>query len=192
LEIKIRGRNIDVTSTTRAYVDKNFDRLSWHLPQIKDATMEIDKTASRSGEDRFIVQLTLGVKGQTLRAQRRASTVYEAVDASVDVMDRQIRRYKGRRYRSNQDRKALRDLPDGMAPEPDELVPSPDEMEDMPTKVVRRKRFPMIAMTVDHAIEEMELLHHSFYLFRNLETGSYSVVYQREDGDYGLIDPIVA
>jgi len=48
----------------------------------------------------------------------------------------------------------------------------------------------MIAMTVDDAIAEMEMLNHNFYLFRNVEIGSYSVVYQREDGDYGLIDPI--
>ena len=63
-------------------------------------------------------------------------------------------------------------------------------MEDMPIKVVRRKRFPMIGMTVDDAIAEMELLNHSFYLFRSVETGNYSVVYRREDGDYGLIEPI--
>jgi putative sigma-54 modulation protein len=50
----------------------------------------------------------------------------------------------------------------------------------------------MVAMTVDDAIAEMELLNHSFYLFRNVGTGSYSVVYRREDGDYGLIDPIEA
>ena len=69
-------------------------------------------------------------------------------------------------------------------------MPAPDEMEEFTTKVVRRKQFPMIAMTVDDAIAEMEMLNHNFYLFRNVEIGSYSVVYQREDGDYGLIDPI--
>ncbi len=190
MDIKIHGRNVDISDNIQNYVDKKFNRLSRHLPQMMDATAEIKRTSSRAGEDRIAVQITLSVKGQVLRAQRRGSTVREAVDTAVDVMDRQIRRYKGRRYRSNQQRKSLRDLPDGLVPEPDEEAPSPDEMEDMPIKVVRRKRFPMVSMTVDDAIAEMELLNHSFYLFRNVETGSYSVVYQREDGDYGLIDPI--
>ena len=190
MDIKIHGRNVEITNDVQSYVDKKFSRLVRHLPQMLDANAEIRRTSSRSGDDRFAVQLTLMVKGQVLRAQRRGSTVSEAVDTAVDVMDRQIRRYKGRRYRSNQQRTSLRDLPDGLAPEPDEETPSPEEMEDMPIKVVRRKRFPMIGMTVDDAIAEMELLNHSFYLFRSVETGSYSVVYRREDGDYGLIEPI--
>ncbi len=190
MDIKIHGRNVDISNDIQSYLDKKFNRLSRHLPQMMDATAEIKRTSSRAGDDRIAVQITLTVKGQVLRAQRRGSTVREAVDTAVDVMDRQIRRYKGRRYRSNQQRKSLRDIPDGLVPEPDEEAPSPDEMEDMPIKVVRRKRFPMVSMTVDDAIAEMELLNHSFYLFRNVETGSYSVVYQREDGDYGLIDPI--
>ena len=98
------------------------------MPQMLDATMEFSTTGSRSGEDRFVVQMTLAVKGQTLRAQRRAPTLYEAVDTATDIMDRQIRRYKGRRYRSNQERKALRNLPDGLAPQLDEEMPAPDEM----------------------------------------------------------------
>lgn len=190
MDIKIHGRNVDISNDIQSYLDKKFNRLSRHLPQMMDATAEIKRTSSRAGDDRIAVQITLTVKGQVLRAQRRGSTVREAVDTAVDVMDRQIRRYKGRRYRSNQQRKSLRDIPDGLVPEPDEEAPSPDEMEDMPIKVVRRKRFPMVSMTVDDAIAEMELLNHSFYLFRNVETGSYSVVYRREDGDYGLIDPI--
>ena len=190
MEIKIHGRSLEITDDIQSYVDKKFNRLSRHLPQMLDATAEIKRTSSRSGDDRFVVQLTLMVKGQVLRAQRRGSTVSEAVDTAVDVMDRQIRRYKGRRYRSKQERKSLRDLPDGLVQEPDEEPPPPGEMEDMPIKVVRRKRFPMIGMTVDDAIAEMELLNHNFYLFRSVETGSHSVVYQREDGDYGLIEPI--
>ena len=192
MEIKIHGRDVEISDDIKGYVDKKFNRLSRHLPQMMDATAEIKRTSSRSGDDRIVVQLTLTVKGQVLRAQRRGSTVSEAVDTAVDVMDRQIRRYKGRRYRSNQQRESLRDLTDGFAPEPDEEIPAPDEIEEMRIKVVRRKRFPMVGMTVDDAIAEMELLNHSFYLFRSVETGNYSVVYRREDGDYGLIEPIEA
>ena len=190
MEIKIHGRNVQITQGIRSYVDRKFDRLSRHLPQIMDATAEVAKTGSRSGGDRYVVQLTLMVKGQILRAQRRGSTVHEAVDTAVDVMDRQIRRYKGRRYRSNQERESLRYPSDSLASDMDEDVPSIDEMEEMPINVARRKKFAVVSMTVDDAITEMELLHHNFYLFRSVETGSYSVVYRRHEGDYGLIEPI--
>ena len=91
-------------------------------------------------------------------------------------MDRQIRRYEGKTYRSQQGKRARRDIPEGLAPEPEEEVAPLNEIEDLETKVVRRKRFPMIARTVDDTITEMELPHHSFYLFSNVETGSHSVV----------------
>ena len=190
MEIKIHGRNVQITQGIRSYVDRKFDRLSRHLPQIMDATAEVAKTGSRSGGDRYVVQLTLMVKGQILRAQRRGSTVHEAVDTAVDVMDRQIRRYKGRRYRSRQERESLRYPSDSLTSDMDEDVPSIDEMEEMPINVARRKKFAVVSMTVDDAITEMELLHHNFYLFRSVETGSYSVVYRRHEGDYGLIEPI--
>ncbi len=189
MEIKIHGRDLEITDDIEGYIGKKFSRLVRHLPQMLDATAEIRQTSSRSGGDRFTAQLTLTAKGQVLRAQRRGSTVAEAVDTAVDIMDRQIRRYKGRRYRSNQQRRSLRDVPDGLVPELEDEMPSADEMEEMSIKVVRRKRFPMVGMTVDDAIAEMELLNHSFYLFRNVETGVYSVVYRRHDGDYGLIEP---
>ena len=189
MEIKIHGRNVQITQGIRSYVDKKFDRLSRHLPQIMDATAEIAKTGSRSGGDRYVVQLTLMVKGQILRAQRRGSTVHEAVDTAVDVMDRQIRRYKGRRYRSSQERESLRHPSDSLTSDMDEDLPSTDEMEEMPIEVVRRKKFAVEDMTVHDAIFQMELRHHDFYLFRSVETGSYGVVYRRHDGDYGLIEP---
>lgn len=190
MEIKIHGRNVQITQGIRSYVDKKFDRLSRHLPQIMDATAEITKTGSRSGGDRYVVQLTLMVKGQTLRAQRRGSTVHEAVDTAVDVMDRQIRRYKGRRYRSSQERESLRYASDSLPPDPDEDLPPIDEMEEMSINVARRKTFTVVGMTVEDAIVKMELLNHDFYLFLCSETDRYSVVYRREEGDYGLIEAI--
>ena len=88
MKIKVNGRDVEITDDIQSYVDKKFNRLSRHLPQMMDATMEIKRTSSRSGDDRIVVQLTLTVKGQVLRAQRRGSTVSEAVDTAVDVMDR--------------------------------------------------------------------------------------------------------
>ena len=67
-----------------------------------------------------------------------------------------------------------------------ELIPGDG---DESVKVVRTKRFPMKPMNVAEAILEMELLSHSFFLFNNMDNGQYCVVYRRQDGDYGLIEP---
>ncbi|MDE2715657.1 MAG: HPF/RaiA family ribosome-associated protein, partial [Chloroflexota bacterium] len=59
MDIKIHGRNVEITDDIESYVGKKFNRLSRHLPQMMDATTEIKRTSSRSGDDRFVVQLTL-------------------------------------------------------------------------------------------------------------------------------------
>ena len=73
-----------------------------------------------------------------------------------------------------------------------EGLPELDAADDAPTVedggIVRTKRFPMRPMSVDEAITKMDLLSHTFFLFHNIETDLYSVVYRREDGDYGLIE----
>ena len=66
MNIKVNGRDVEITDDIQSYVDKKFNRLSRHLPQMMDATAEIKRTSSRSGDDRIVVQLTLTVKGQVL------------------------------------------------------------------------------------------------------------------------------
>jgi putative sigma-54 modulation protein len=72
-------------------------------------------------------------------------------------------------------------------PEPDLL---PDDEEDLVLgRVVREKRFPIQVMSVEEAVEQMELLDHNFFLFHDGEEGGYALLYRRRDGDYGLIRP---
>ena len=62
--------------------------------------------------------------------------------------------------------------------------------EEPPTgTIIRTKRFSMTSMHVEDAIEEMEMLSHSFFLFYNLDSQEYNVVYRRHDGNYGLLQP---
>ena len=111
------------------------------------------------------------------------------MDAVTDVMDRQIRRYKTRVSKSH-GRESVRTR--GPAPEANAELPN-EIQEDAGVaefgQVVRSKRFPMKPMAVEDAIVEMELLDHDFFLFKNIETEGFNVIYKRHDGDYGLIEP---
>ena len=109
-------------------------------------------------------------------------------------MDRQIRRYKGKVYRSEQGRRAGRS---GSIAGAESEVTALDEAqaaEDLleAPEVVRSKRFLMTLMTVEEAITEMEMLSHRFFLFYNSEAEQYDVVYCRQDGAYGVIEPELA
>ncbi len=188
MELRIYAKNINVDDRTEAYVRKKFDRLKRHLSAITDAKLEVSRTSSRSQDDRVVAQMTLAVKGNVLRAQERGANVFAAVDSVADVLDRQIGRFKTRVYRSEQSRRAARAASArGREPGP---PPIEDDAEgEAESRVVRAKRFRMNPMSVADAIDQMDMLSHQFFLFYNAETDEYNVVYQRRDGDYGVIEP---
>ena len=190
MEIKIQARNIDLNLNAEQYIQKKFDRLERHLPNLDDAKMEVSMTQARATRDRVQAQMTLHISGYTLRGQDNGVNLFAAVDAVTDVVDRQIRRFKGKVYRSSQARKSrsgLRDIP------PEAIIEMPDADEEEAIEeigqVVRTKRHAMPPMAVEDAILQMEMLSHSFFLFFNMDTDEYNVAYRRHDGDYGVIEP---
>ena len=197
MEMQILSRNMRLSGNSEEYIQKKVARLERHLREQAEARLELRRTARRSETDRFVAQMTINASGATLRGQETGLTLFAAVDAVTDVMDKQIRRYKGRAYRTSQARRSARSqamredvgaLLDDVAA--DEEEDREESLEEMGT-VVRVKRFSMKPMTVEDAIMEMELLDHDFFLFHNAETDRHSVVYRRTDGDYGVIEPEV-
>ncbi len=192
MDVKIYAKNLDLNAETEAYIHKRFSRLERHLKSISDAKLEVSKTAARAQPDRITAQLTLKTGGTTLRGQETGLNLFAAIDAVTDIMDRQIRRYKGKVYRSSKAKKTARiqdAIVEAQLPAQDDDAEDEEESSTDFGKVVRTKRFPMKPMTVDDAVFEMELLSHDFFLFRNTDTNEYNVVYRRHDGDYGIIEP---
>ena len=188
MELKIYAKNINIDDRTEDYIRKKFDRLKRHLSAMTDAKLEVSRTSSRSQNDRVVAQMTLAVKGNVLRAQERDVNLFAAIDSVADVLDRQIRRFKTRVYRSEQSRRAARAASArGLEPGPSPIEDDAENESD--SRVVRAKRFRMSPMSVADAIDQMDMLSHEFFLFYNVETDEYNVVYQREDGDYGIIEP---
>ena len=185
MELQINAKQIKLTPESRDYILKKYARLERHLKGLSDARLEISGTSARSKDDRVVVQMTLSAGRHILRGQERGPDLYSAVDAVTDVMDRQIRRYKGKVYRTEQARKAGRAESRREMPVEAEQVSGGGDGEP---RVVRTKRFSVTPMSVQDAIDQMELLSHSFFIFYNVETEEYNVVYRRRDGDYGVIE----
>ena len=137
-----------------------------------DATAKITATVEKNQK---ICEITLIKKSMIFRAQERSDDLEDALDLCVDSLIRQIRKNKTRIE------KKLRDVSFD-----DVLAEDFDEEE---IEVVRSKTVVLKPETVDEAILQMNLLGHMFYMFRNAETDDICVVYKRNDGGYGLIEP---
>ena len=185
MELQIHATNVRLGDGAREYILKKHRRLERHLKGLSDARLELTGTSSRAKDERVVAQMTLSTGRHVLRGQERGPDVYSAIDAVADVMDRQIQRYKGKVYRSEQPRESVRvgAAPDGEAP--DAGAPLPLDGEG---RVVRTKRFAVTPMDAQEAIDRMELLGHDFFLFYNVDTEEYNVLYRRRDGDYGIIE----
>lgn len=186
MQLIVQGKNINVTDRLHDYVEAKVDKLDRYLSTITEARMELSSESTRRQGDRQVAQLTVRSKGKILRSEERSSDIFTAVDMVTDKMKRQIDRYKRKRrerYRSAPTDEAL-DIPED---EEDDGEGEP-EFEG---RLVRTKAFRVAPMGPEEAVEQMELLGHSFFVFYNADAGQINVVYQRRDGNYGLIQPEV-
>ncbi len=182
MQLIIQGKNVEITDRLREYVEKKVGKLDRYLPTIDEARMELSTEHTRSAGARQVAQLTVRNKGTILRAEEKTSDIFTSIDAVLDKMYRQIARYKGRRYRR------------GRAAAQGEALPIEleEEEEEEPRRIVRTKRFRLMPMDEEEAIEQMELLGHDFFVFYNASDGAINVLYRRKNGDYGLIQPELA
>ena len=185
MELQVVGKNVEITQATQDYVRKKIDKLVRYLPKTDEAKVEIAKEKTKSPKHRFTVQITIRSKGILLRGEENGANVNIAVDAVTEVIARQIERYKGKSYRKGRGVSASRQIlaPEGVAV---------DGEADVLPKVVKVKRFSVKSMSLDEATEQMELLSHDFFLFVNDDSGALNLVYRRKNGNYGLIEPMLA
>jgi len=187
-KIEIVGRDFEVTDRITEYVTKKVTKLDRHLSMIDETRIELAHIKSaRSSLDRYVAQMTVRGKGFILRAEERADDIRAAIDTALEKLDRQVSRYKGKRFNNRGDGKSAAEVAEDIAPE----ILAELENEEPPV-IVRRKRFDLIPMAEEEAIEQMKLLgHDNFFVFYNAKVGAVNVLYRRRDGTYGLIEPRV-
>ncbi|MHB1357115.1 MAG: ribosome hibernation-promoting factor, HPF/YfiA family [Anaerolineae bacterium] len=181
MEVLIKSRNVEVSEQLRAQIEKKVSKLERFLPTIDEARVELTVQKTKSAGDSHVVQLTLRANGAILRAEERTSDLYTSLDTALEKITRQIEHYKGRHYRSHSRISS--------ALENSESIPVEAEPRDL---VVRTKAFQTRPMSVEEAIEQMELLGHDFFVFFDASTKAFSVLYRRQDSGYGLLLPELA
>lgn len=181
--LQIYTRNLELTDRLRDYVEDKVSKLQRYLPNLDSIRVDLSESNARDNSRRMVAQITIYVPKAILRAEERAGDVFAAVDLVVDKMSRRVERYKGRK------RVARRPQVAETAPAPAMLDVGLIEEGVSPT-IVRVKEFEVSSVLAEEAIEQMELLGHHFFLFVDAADGRISVVYRREDGDYGVLKPI--
>ena len=179
----VKGKNLDVPDAVRQYAERKMRRLERLLDDRTDAILEISVEHHKSADDSRIAEVTLVIDGQTLRGRADAITYEAAIDDVVDKVERRAvdHREKPRvRARGSEEKGILSRIADGTADGGRER------------RVVKSKRFAIQPMFEEDAIAEMESLGHAFFVFVNAESERVNVLYRRRDGDFGLIEPIVA
>ncbi len=189
MDLKLQGRNIQINERIRAYATRKLSRLDRLLPENSLAEVEVNSSTTRSQSDRITIQATIKSAGVTLRAEQRASNANAAIDLVVDILERKIAKFKTQTYRSKRTSTPFR----VMQAEGAEQTVDPREGTILSDgTLLRFKQFAMESMTVEEAALQMEMVGHSFYMFLNDESGQHNVLYRREDGNFGLIQPIEA
>ncbi|MCL4459872.1 MAG: ribosome-associated translation inhibitor RaiA [Chloroflexi bacterium] len=183
MQIVVKGKNIDVNETLRSYVEKKASKLARYLDHIMDVTAELSEEKTKSSGDRYVIQMLLTTNNTVLRAEEKAGDIYTAVDAVLNVMQRQLVRHKEKLYS-----RAKTSVAKAVAAEVESAILEEALQEEKP-HVVKIKRFLMKPMAVEEAAAEMEALGHDFFVFLNAATEQINVLYRRRDGNYGLIEP---
>lgn len=169
----ISGKNIDITVGLREAVEGKLGKLERYFSPDTEVqvTMSVEKGRQK-------VEVTIPVKGSTIRAEQDSNDMYVSIDLVEELIERQIKKYKTKIIDKKQSASAFSDTFIQEEAEPEETI-----------NIVRTKRFAMKPMDPEEACLQMELLGHNFFMFLNAETEQINVVYKRKANSYGLIEP---
>ncbi len=190
MELNIRTNGVKVSDGLREFIDKRVEKLDRLADRVVDAKLELKSETTRTGAETSTAQITLQTGKHVLRAEAEAPEIAKAIDMAIDKLVNQVRKFNSRKSRRGA--KPLYELVDP-APVPDgeplDGEPTAEDLESQVGQIARTKTFQMDPMGVETAIEQMELVGHDFFFFKNEEDHTFTVLYRRKDGSYGLLSP---
>ena len=174
MKITLRGKNIEITEAIEEKVSEKLSKLDKYFIVSENVEAKVLVRTYPYGQK---IEVTIPTEYVLLRAEVVDQDLYNAIDLVIDKLEGQIRKYKTRLNRKSKDNKLAFNLAS--------IEPLEDEEEDV---LVKTKTIPPKPMDMKEAIMQMELIGHSFFVYRDTETDAISIVYRRNDGDYGLIE----
>jgi putative sigma-54 modulation protein len=178
--LHVKGKNVEVSDAIHDYAERKLGKLA---PQLADPThveLELAVEKNPSIADNHVAEATIWTKGPVLRAREASGDMKASIDLLVEKLERQVKRYRQKRRHEHE---RHHERANGAVPAA-ASIPSTEG-----TMIVKTKQFVLNGMSPEEAVEQLELIGHDFFVFRNDESGEINVVYRRRDGDYGVIEP---
>jgi len=172
MNITVIGRHMEVTDALKSYAEDKVKKLEKYLPADAEATVTlgVEKYRRRA-------EVQIKVNGLLIQAQDVEDEMYSSIDKVLDKVSRRVRKYKEKlKDKKGRGEEKLAGVEEG----PVERIP----------EIIKTKRFDMKPMTAEEAVMQMELLDKEFFVFSNIGTGDLNVIYKRNDGNIGLIEPL--
>lgn len=174
MKITLRGKNIEITEAIEEKVSEKLSKLDKYFIVSENVEAKVLVRTYPYGQK---IEVTIPTEYVLLRAEVVDQDLYNAIDLVIDKLEGQIRKYKTRLNRKSKDNKLAFNLAS--------IEPLEEEEEDV---LVKTKTITPKPLDMEEAIMQMELIGHSFFVYRDTETDAISIVYRRNDGDYGLIE----
>jgi len=170
MNIIMNGRHLDITPALKSYAEEKIGRFDKYLSNITEAvvTLSVEKYRHKA-------EVLLKVNGVQIQAEGKTGEVYSAIDQVVEKLEKQVVKYKEKLHNHRKGEKKTTEMPEGGSAERG--------------RIIKHKRFDMKPMSSEEAVNHMEFLDKNFFVFTNDRSGDVNVVYRRDDGDYGLIEP---
>lgn len=186
MQIQILSQSVSLGDNQKEYIESKIANLQKYEERVSDEAtrvrVDVEMTKVRSGDNKIKTQITMFLPNSVIRSEVHGMTVEETVDLSVEKLKKQIERYKTKKHRRNNEGQWI---PESTL----ESVSKEGLSEEQIEGIVKRKKYDDVEpMREDEAVEQMELLDHDFFAFVNQDTDLFSVVYRRNNGDYGLIE----
>ena len=178
MQVATTFRHMEPSDALRSYAEEKLERVKKYIDEPIGAQVYLTVEKIR-----HIAEITLNAKGITIKASEATNDMYAAVDAVLDKIERQLRRYKERI-------KEHKPAPETSARELQKTVVEAESLEQPGEPVViRTQTISVKPMSVDEAVMQMDLMHKDFLVYTDATTDAINVIYRRTDGNYGLIQP---
>lgn len=173
MNIIINGRHLEITPAIRTYAEEKVRKFERYLSDISEAVV----TLSIEKKYRHKAEVLLKANGVLIQAEGVTGEIYSSIDEVSEKLERQVKKYKEKLVSHRKGGAKTTEVSKKAAALPET------------GRIIKNKRFELKPMSPDEASMQMELLDKSFYVFINDISGDINVIYLRQDGNFGLIEP---
>ncbi len=180
MELRFVTRNVELPGDVKDYMEKKLGKIEKFFDKILDTQVAFNFKRGMN-----VVEITSNVNGVVMRGEDYSPDLRTAFDKALKNIERQVKKHKS--YLADKARMKVQDISFDIDPEL--LLGTPAEKEETSREIVKTKKFSVEVMTPIEATMQMDLLGHSFFIFKNDSNGAINVVYRRQEGGYGLLEP---